>query len=1049
MVRFLIHKPIAVLMTTLCMLILGLYTFGLIPISLMPNIDIPEITVQVEVDNMSARQVEDIVIKKLRSNLMQVSHLKDLKTESSNGNGTIRLSFDQGTKIDYSFIEVNEKVDRAMGNLPKTIKRPKVIKANITDVPVFYLNLTLKDHNKTIAETSNSELYPVSQKFVDFSHFADQVIRKRIEQVDEVAMVDVSGLVFSEIRIIPDLEKLDAIGISLNELESAIKTYDIEVGSLLIKDNQYQYNVRLGSNLNSIKEIENIYIKKSDRLFQLKDLAQVIEHPQKRTGLVLSDDEEAITMAIIQQSDARMENLKLALNSLVEQLKNDYPTIAFSVTRDQTKLLDYAISNIKQDLIWGILLAFGIMFLFLKDVKSPLLIGISVPVSLIISLAFFHVFDISINIISLSGLILGIGLMIDNSIIVIENIIQYREQKHALIQSCILGANEVIKPLFSSVLTTCSVFLPLTFLSGISGALFYDQAMAITIGLFVSLLVSVTLVPLLYHLFHLKESKKKSRIDRFLEKTNTLDYAQLYENGFRFVMRKQKICWGICILLLVTGVILFRVLPKTQLPYLTTTETLLKIDWNKQVNVEENKRMVMELLEPVKREIENYTALVGAQQFILDKASTSLTSESAIYIHCNSPEKLELVQKNILLSIQKKYANAVASYNSVDNIFNMIFSDDQALLIARLRSVENIGSGQNEQLKKIWNKVQQNIGDIKINRIAWQEHIDLVADQEKLMVYGVSTNTLFDALKSAFNERQILSVIDNQNFVPVILGGETKTIEKVLSETVVQSRDSALFHASDFIKAVNSQDMKTIEGGIEGEYYPIALNTDEDNIGRTIDNVRKVADDSKFFNVSFSGSFFSNRELMAELTTVLLISLFLLYFILASQFESLILPLIILIEIPLDLAGAFLLLKVFGMSINLMSMIGIVVMSGIVINDSILKIDTIIQLQRQGYSLLRALLFAGQRRLKPILMTSLATILAVIPLLFTGGLGAELQAPLATVLTGGMILGTIISLYFTPLCYYYLAKRIEIRAKKVDSMLLEDAQHRLIEQKKR
>ncbi|KQC02753.1 efflux RND transporter permease subunit [Pedobacter sp. Hv1] len=1035
MVKFLINKPIAVLMTTLCMLILGLYSFGFIPVSLMPNIDIPEITVQVEADNMSARQVEDVIIKKLRANLMQVSHLKDLKTESSNGNGIIRLSFDQGTKIDYSFIEVNEKIDRAMGNLPKTIKRPKVIKANITDVPVFYLNLSLKDHSRAITDISDNELYPVSQKFVDFSRFANQVIRKRIEQVDEVAMVDVSGLVFSEILIVPNTEKLDALGISLNELEAAIKTYDIEVGSLLIKDNQYQYNVRLGSNLSSIQEIENIYIKKSDRIFQLKDLAQVVEHPQKRTGLVLSDDNEAITMAIIQQSDARMENLKLSLNSLVERLKNDYPTITFSITRDQTKLLDYAISNIKQDLIWGILLAFGIMFLFLKDVKSPLLIGISVPVSLIVSLAFFHVFNISINIISLSGLILGIGLMIDNSIIVIENIIQYREQKYSLVQACILGANEVIKPLFSSVLTTCSVFLPLSFLSGISGALFYDQAMAITIGLFVSLLVSVTLVPLLYHLFHLKESGKKSRINRFLEKTNTLDYAELYEKGFRFVMRKQKICWGICIFLLIVGAVLFQVLPKTQMPYLTTTETLLKIDWNKQINVEENKRMVLELLKPVKTEILNYTALVGSQQFILDKASTSLTSESAIYISCESPEKLARVQKEIIFFIQKKYANAVASYSNVDNIFNMIFSDKQALLIARLQNAENIGSAQNEQLKKIWGQVQQNIGDIQINRIAWQEHINLVANQEKLMVYGISTNTLFDALKSAFNEREILSIIDNQNFVPVILGGETKTIEKVLSETVVQSRDSALFHASDFIKVVNSQDMKTIVGGVEGEYYPIVLNTYEDNVNNTIDNVKKVVEDSKLYNVSFSGSFFSNKELMGELTAVLLISLILLYFILASQFESLILPFIILIEIPLDLAGAFLLLKIFGMSINLMSMIGIVVMSGIVINDSILKIDTIIQLQRQGYSLIRALLFAGQRRLKPILMTSLATILAVVPLLFTGGLGAELQAPLATVLTGGMILGTIISLYFTPLCYYYFAKRIEIRAEKTKSTL--------------
>ncbi|MNQ35000.1 Multidrug resistance protein MdtC [compost metagenome] len=466
------------------------------------------------------------------------------------------------------------------------------------------------------------------------------------------------------------------------------------------------------------------------------------------------------------------------------------------------------------------------------------------------------------------------------------------------------------------------------------------------------------------------------------------------------------------------------------MPYLTKTETLLKIDWNKQINVEENKRMVLELLKPVKKDIVNYTAFVGSQQFILDKESASLASESDIYINCDSPEKLQKIKKEISLVIQKKNTGAVASYSDVDNIFNMIFSDKETLLIARLQNVNNIGNAQNEQLKKVWGQVQQNTKNLPLNPIAWQEHISLVANQEKLMTYGISADALFDALKSAFNERQILSVIDNQNFVPVILGNETKTIQQVLSETTLQSKDSAVFHASDFVKTVNSQDIKTIVGGIEGEYYPIELNTNEDDVDKTIENVKEVIEKNKLYTVSFSGSFFSNKELMGELITVLLISLILLYFILASQFESLLLPFIILIEIPLDLAGSFFLLKIFGMSLNLMSMIGIIVMSGIVINDSILKIDTIIQLQRQGNSILKALLFAGQRRLKPILMTSLSTILAVVPLLFTGGLGAELQAPLAIVLTGGMILGTIISLYFTPLCYYYFAKRIEKRAKK-------------------
>ena len=1028
MVKFLIKKPIAVLMTALGLLILGLYAFGFIPVSLMPDIDIPEITVQVSAENMSARQLEDAVVKPLRRNLMQLSHLKDITSETNNETGVIHLQFNHGTKIDYSFIEVNEKIDRAMGSFPKTMKRPKVIKASATDIPVFYLSMTLKKADKT-QTTTNKDLYTVSQDFVNFNRFANQVIRKRIEQVNEVAMVDVSGLVSPEILIIPDHNKLTALGISLDELEASIKKYDIEIGSLLIKDSQYQYDVRLGNTLNNIQEIKDIYIHKNNRVYQLKELAAIIEHPQKRTGLVLSDGKEAVTMAIIKQSDARMGDLKDALNKQLEYFKTDYPNIDFTITRDQTKLLDYAINNLFQSLLWGMLLAFGVMFLFLKNVKSPLLIGITIPTSIIVCLLFFQLFEISINIISLSGLVLGIGLMIDNSIIVIDNITQYRDRGYPLNKACVKGTSEVIKPLLSSALTTCAVFLPLVFLSGISGALFYDQAMAISIGLFASFFVSITLLPVLYRLFHFKDSKKEGPVTRFLIKMNTLNYEALYEKGFKWVMRKQKVSWSICIVLLLLAFGLYNILPKTQMPEFTKIEALLKIDWNEQIHVEENKKRILNLLNPIKEQLVNQTALVGNQQFILDKTAEAKASESSLYLQCETENDLAAVKTLLQNTIQKTYPTALYHYKDVDNIFNLIFSDDEASLSARIRSVENLGSSQNEALKTVWYQVQKQFGDLELKPIVWQDYMTLVADQEKLMTYGVSANSIFSTLKSAFNERDILSIVDNQNFVPVILGGPSKQINSILNETTVMSQDSAVFYIKDFIKVVSAKDLKTIIGGTEGEYYPLDLNVEDAQVESTMSNIKALINKNPLYDVSFSGSYFSSQELMSELIIVLLISLMLLYFILAAQFESFTLPLIILLEVPLDLAGAFLFLKLFGMSINLMSMIGIVVMSGIIINDSILKIDTIIQLQRQGYSLIKALLVAGQRRLKPILMTSLTTILALVPLLFSSGLGVELQAPLAIALIGGMLLGTLVSLYFIPLCYYYLAK-LKFHVKK-------------------
>src|SRR5690606_17507691 len=278
-----------------------------------------------------------------------------------------------------------------------------------------------------------------------------------------------------------------------------------------------------------------------DRLLQLKDIAIVVEHPQERKGLITHNGKNAVSIAIIKQSDARMGDLKEKLQTLVARFNKDYPSIAFAVTRDQTRLLDYSISNLGENLVWGAILAFTVMFLFLKDFKSPLLIGVSMPASLIISLIFFYLMDISINIISLSGLVLGLGMMIDNSIIVIDNITQHRERGSALVPACVNGTNEVFGPMLSSMLTSCAVFIPLIFLSGIAGALFYDQAVAVAIGHFASLLVGVTLIPVYYRIIYGKGGKAGHP---WLNRINMLDYEALYERTFRWVMRHQKTVWG-------------------------------------------------------------------------------------------------------------------------------------------------------------------------------------------------------------------------------------------------------------------------------------------------------------------------------------------------------------------------------------------------------------------------------------------------------------------------------------------------------------------------
>lgn len=1052
MVEFLIKRPIAVTMTFIAILVLGVFAMKFIPVSLMPDIDIPEITVQVSVANTPARELENTVVQPIRRQLMQVAHLADITSETRNETAVIRLEFDYGADIDFAFIEVNEKIDRAMNYLPREITRPKVIKANATDIPVFYLNLTTKEGAKIETErkdagtpgndqkteredakTQRNELYPVSQKFVELSRFSSNVIRKRIEQLPEVAMVNLSGLVSSELLILPDNRKLESLGITQEKLETLVENSNIRLGNLLIRDGQYQYNIRFSSTLQNKQDIEDIRFKVNDRLLQLKDVARVVEHPQKQKGKVLHNGQDAVTIAVIKQSDAQMSVLKEKLNDLVSHFERDYPGIRFDITRNQTQLLDYSIRNLRQNLLQGALLAFIVMFFFLKDYKAPLLIGITIPTALIISMLFFYLLGISVNIISLAGIILGVGMMTDNSIVVIDNITQHRERNKretgdrrpeagtlALIRACVTGTNEVFSPLLSAMFTTCAVYIPLVFISGITGAMFYDQAVAVTVGQLASLAVAVTLIPVYYRLLYKKE--ETSRINRFLERLSSINYEKAYMKGFKFVMRHQVFSWALTGVLLAGAAGLFLVMEKTKLPPLTRDEILLNIDWNERIHIDENKERTLALTACLDSFLSEHTCLIGEQQFMMDKGSSATSSEVVIYLKTNRPDDLQPAIRKAAGYLHAHYPQSLFGFTEAGNIFNMIFSDREKPLVARLRAVEDYGPNRISFLEKVLTKIRSAFPGQAIEPPALYEYTVLHTDPARLLLYDVTFSAVYSKLKSAFNENQLLLLTDNQDFVPVILGDQAKTIGEIIGGLFVANSRGELIPVRNLVTAGKGEELKTIMAGKEGEYYPVALDVDGRKADEAMKTVRSVISDDRSYEAAFTGSILSNRELVKELSLIFLISLALLFFILASQFESLTLPLIVLMEIPVDVFGALLMLKLGGEGINLMSMIGMVVMTGIIINDSILKVDTMNQLVKEGYPLVRAVAEAGHRRLKPILMTSLTSVLALVPLLFTSDLGSELQKPLALAVIGGMTLGTLVSLFLVPLAYYYLKK---------------------------
>ena len=1022
MIKFLLRRPIAVLMAFTACFIIGLVTYSTLPVSLLPDIAIPEITVQVSAANTSARELENTIVKPLRSQLIQVSTLKDIHSESRDGAGIIRLSFEFGTNTDLAFIEVNEKIDAAMNYLPKETERPKVIKASATDIPVFYLNLTLK--NDSAYSTTTGQ-----HSFLDLCEFAESVIKRRIEQLEEVAMVDVTGLVERQVQIVPDEDRLAMMGLAIGDIESALSSNNVEPGSMTVRDGYYEYNIKFSTLLRTAEDVENIYLRKDDRIVRLKDFCKVNIVPVKEKGVSLSNGKRAVTLAVIKQADENMDKMKNSLVGTMEYFRRVYPDIDFSISRNQTELLDFTISNLQQNLSLGFLFICLVAVLFLGDVKSPLVIGLSMVVSIVISFVFFYLCHMSLNIISLAGLILALGMMIDSSIIVTENISQYRERGYSLRRACITGTSEVVTPMLSSSLTTIAVFAPLIFMSGIAGAIFYDQAFSVTVGLLVSYFTGIMLLPVLYLLVYragIRTRKWKWLSFTFNNpvKDHTLD--RFYDAGVDRVFRHKTFSVLFCAVSIPLCVFFFFFIDKERMPGIEENELVVRIEWNENIHVDENRKRVDALFKELDGRSLEQTASVGRQDFILNRKRELSSSEAELYFRTETSGEIAPLEQEIYRRLKERYPLSVISFSPPETVFEKLFVTGEPDITAEFYARNRAQAPVAETIRNLEHELAEETGTNPTG-IAFENQLDLSVSKERLLLYRVSYNELYRVLKTAFRENSVTMLHSYQQYLPITIAGSEKTVNRVLQETLVQTQPDSRGNIEyiplrELVKVTPAEDLKSITAGRNGEFVPFDFYGVRD-AEKLIKDVKRVAGNTGDWDAGFSGSFFSNREMLDELVVVLLISLLLMYFILAAQFESFLQPLLVLAEIPIDVAFALLLLWVCGHTLNLMSAIGLIVTCGIVINDSILKLDAINELRKSGVPLLEAIHEAGRRRLRPIIMTSLTTVSAMVPLLFSSDMGSELQKPLSVAMIGTMAVGTAVSLFIIPLLYWFIYRR--------------------------
>ncbi len=999
MTKFLLHRPIAVFMVTLGLLVFSLLALVQLPVSLLPAIDVPSIVIRVEAPNSSPAVIEENILQPIRENLLTLAGLTGIESTASAGAGRLQLTFSYKAPMDLMYIEVNERIDRLQGQLPPDLVRPQVFRLSTADIPVVRL-----------------QVIPREQKdYLAVSELATKVIRRRIEQLPGVSLVEVVGQRETEIAVTPNLARLNALNIPLADLIGAINNSNINWGAISVKDGQYRYYVKVAGKVSSVAGILQLPVAKTGhKIIRVSEVAQVSERLRPAPGYHLLNGHHGLAVIIHKQSNARMLALMAEIQAGVEIFRQEYPQVGFKLTRDQSALLNAGINNLKTALLFGGVFAFSVLFLFMGNVRLALIMGVSLPLSLLLSFLVFYAAGLSINIISLSGLALGLGMLIDNAIIVLDNISAKRLAGHDIITACVLGVKEVRAPLISSVLTTLAVFVPLVYLHGMSGALFYDQAVAVAAILGVSLLVSFSVLPLLYRLLFahrntpVRDNKLFARV------------LALYDRLFSLAWRHKPATLGFITLLCLGGIWLGLKSPRQVLPAIERHDFLLQISWHEPLGLEQNEQRVQEIIANFSAGVEFTESEIGETGY---GAGTGAYGRDRAEIYFMLAAEIKLPEFTAALRqwLAAKYPQAGVTISPAPNAFDQLFTSNAPRLKVKLRARDSLLTAA-----EVTAMLAGTQGEARPGKgFAMETDILLSVDNSKLALYDIDKEALQRQLARIFGPTGITTLKSfGHNTLVSLLAypGAQENLDKLY----ITSAKGVTYPLKDFVTVSYGQGYKYLTADAKGIYQAV-LYDKVPSAGGFFAGLRDRLV-SKGILVDFDGTYFTARKNLRQLGLVLMIAFTLLYFILAAQFESFWQPLIIILTLPLGVGGSLLLIYLSGSSVNIMSAIGVIVMLGIMINDAILKLDTINRLVkaqasgRAGKDLFQPIHEAGKLRLRPILMTSLTTILALLPVMFASGLGADLQRGLVVAVIGGLTVGTFTSMFFVPLAYYYLTR---------------------------
>ena len=1012
--RLAIHRPITMFMLSATVVLLGLISLTRLPVDLLPDVSFPSITVRVGYPGVGPLEIEELVVRPLEQALAAVPGVEQINSTASEGSGTVRLNFAWGTELNEAADEVRTRIDRIRGRMPEDADPPTIFKFDANSQPIMGIGVEGSYDRVTLRELATNDLSP------------------RLERVAGVASVTVDGGLRRQIQVELSKEKITALNLSVSRITTLLRSENQNIPLGEVDEGDTTYLLRSAGQYENLDDIRNLVVQTTNGVpIYLRDIATIYDGTEDFRNFTRINGQPGVRMRVTKQSGKNTVDIADDVKAEIERINASVKGMRLSVLDDQSVFIHRSIDSVKEHAMFGSILVIAIIFLFLRDLRSTFIICLSIPISVIGTFALLYFAGYTLNTMTFGGLALGIGMIVDASIVVLENTYRHMEMGKGRVEASIEGSEEVWSAILASTLTHIAVFVPLLFLSGVSSILFKQLAIVVMFSLVMSLFVAVTIVPVLCAKLLRLPAEAHARTGltgRLYNSTERM--LERVDDGYKSLLHRslhhRPMVLGASAALVLIAALILPTLTFELMPQADEGEVTIDVEMPVGARIERTEQTILEV---------EKLALAAVPETVMIISSGGGggffgggSNRGNVTLRLGPKTERERSSEQVAADLRRELSGLTGAMvrtraSGGNSQMNRILGGlSDARLSVEIRGHDLDDAQRLMQQTRTMMEDTEGVTDVRLSREQGRPELAIRVDRPKAAMLGLSVSGVAETIRTNVAGTQAAMFRERGNEYPIIvrLREEDRGAVRDIGDVLVQTPGGQVTPARTVLEVAPQAGPVQIERKNQERIARVnaevetALSEAVERVEAKIPSLDIPAD----FSVGFGSEVEEQARAFSQLQAMLLLAVLLVYGVMASQYESFLDPFIIMFSVPVSAIGVVLALKLTGTTFSLQAYIGVIMLAGIVVSNAILLVDyTNILRRRDGMPLREAVETAGRTRLRPILMTSGATILGLVPMALGIGEGAELQAPLARVVVGGLLASTMVTLVLVPTVY--------------------------------